>query len=44
MLKEKMIVIQGHIRIGSLQLVTHVVKTRHTGEQEAHWEQSKGGN
>lgn len=44
MLKEKMIVIQGHIRIGSLQLVTQVVKTRHTGEQEAHWEQTKGGN
>ena len=44
MLKEKMIVIEGHIRIGPLQLVTHVVKNRHTGEQEAHWVQTKRGN
>jgi len=44
MLKEKMIDIEGHIRIGPFQLVNHVVKNRHTEEREAHWEQTKRGN
>ena len=36
--------IEGHIRIGPLQLVTHVVKKRHTGTREIYWEHTKTGN
>ena len=43
MLKQKMIDIEGHKRIDPLQLVTHAVKSRHTREREAHWEQTKRG-